>query len=502
MCALIVVGLTLAFTQRRHAGEQTRPRRATGSATASTASVILKAGDNLQAALDRAQPGDTILLEAGATFRGAFNLPRKPSAGDAFVTIRSAAPDAQLPAPGERLDPARYAALLPKIVSDERGAPAINAAAGAHHYRFMFVEFGPTPEGVGNIVALGSGQERTPEELPHHIEFDRVYLHGHPTHGQRRGIALNARAVRIVNSHFSDFKRTGDESQAICGWGGDGPFEITNNYIEASSEGVLFGGAAPRMSIVPSDIVVRDNHFNKPLNWLNENWVIKNHFELKNARRVVVDHNLMTNNWAGGQDGAAVLFTTRAEDGASPHVTIEDVQFVNNVVRGSGAGLNIYGAEGRGGHRLTIRNNLFEDIGGARWRGEGYFMKVTEWDGLTVENNTIINTGNITKAYGKPILNFVFRNNIVPLNEYGFQGDGQGDGAGSLNTYFPGGVVVNNAIIGGRPERTGARNVYPATLAQVRFVNPAGGDYRLRDDSPLRRAGGADIGANPLKLIR
>ena len=471
--------------------------RGDGATAAPGPVVNVRAGDNLQAALDRARPGDTLLLEAGATFRGTFNLPRKD--GDAFITVRTSAPDKQLPAPGERIDPARHAALLPKLVSASRGAAALVATGGAHHFRFVCVEFGPVPGGENNIVVVGTGLERSAEELPHHIEFDRVYVHGDPAAVQRRGVALNGRAVKITNSHFSDIKRKGDESQAIAGWGGDGPFEITNNYIEAGGEGVLFGGSAAVLKIVPADIVVRDNHFNKPLAWRAEGWLVKNHFELKNARRVAVDHNLMTNNWGGGQDGTAVLFTVRDEEGVAPQATVEDVFFVNNTVRGAGGALNLLGAEGRGGHRLTIRNNLFDDIDDRKWGGRGQFMTVAQWDGLTVENNTIITTGNITSAYGKPTPGFVFRNNVVRWNDYGFHGADVGVGLRALDTFFPGAVVSHNAVVGGSPEHFRQRNLYPATLADLRFVDAAAGDYRPSADSPLRRAGwqGRDIGANP-----
>src|SRR5438105_1498913 len=42
-------------------------------------------GGNLQAALNQAAGGDTIVLEAGQTFRGPFELPRKT--GDGWVVI-------------------------------------------------------------------------------------------------------------------------------------------------------------------------------------------------------------------------------------------------------------------------------------------------------------------------------------------------------------------------------------------------------------------------------
>src|SRR5437879_11975265 len=104
------------------------------------ATITVPAGGDFQAALNRAQPGDQILLAAGATYTGPFTLPVK--AGNRWILIRSATADANLPAEGQRMKPS-YAAVLPKIVSPDMG-PAIQTAPGAHHYRFLGVEITTT----------------------------------------------------------------------------------------------------------------------------------------------------------------------------------------------------------------------------------------------------------------------------------------------------------------------------------------------------------------------
>ena len=50
------------------------------------------AGDDLQAALNQAKPGDELRLDAGAVFRGSFVLPAKT--GDGRITMRTDLPDA------------------------------------------------------------------------------------------------------------------------------------------------------------------------------------------------------------------------------------------------------------------------------------------------------------------------------------------------------------------------------------------------------------------------
>ena len=87
---------------------------------------------------------------------------------------------------------------MPRIVTG--GGPAIVAAPGAHHYRFVGIEIAPK-DGVSvtNLVEL-SNRATSVEALPHHIAFERCYLHGDKGKGGRRGIALNARDVAIVDS--------------------------------------------------------------------------------------------------------------------------------------------------------------------------------------------------------------------------------------------------------------------------------------------------------------
>ena len=456
--------------------------------------ITVKKGGDFQAALYAAKPGDTILLEAGATFRGAFKLPKKT--GEEFVTIRTSATDSQLPAADTRLIPSKYQSVLPKLESDVKGEPVILAVNSAHHYRFIGIEFAPTIDGLYDIIKLGNGQERRVEDLPHHIEFDRVYIHGSSTEGQRRGIAANGRNIKIVNSYISDIKRKGDESQAIAAWATDGPIEIVNNYLEGAAQSILFGGADSFLKLVPTDCVVRSNHLNKPLEWRHTDWVVKNIFEIKNGKRIKVEDNLMTNNWAMGQDGMAILFTTRADNGDA--TIIDEIEFAGNIVRGAGGGMNILGGEGSGGHRLTIRNNIFDDIDGQKWGGAGHFMKSTDWDGLTIENNTIIQNGNISNSYGEPIRNFVFRNNVVFENEYGIKGDNMGSGQPVIDKLFSKGTVTGNIIVGGNSTLYKEPNIFLASLSQIGFENSENGEYRLKANSPYLKMGfgGKRIGAD------
>ena len=81
----------------------------------------------------------------------------------------------------------------------------------------------------------------------------------------------------------------------------------------------------------------------KDLAWRGSSWTVKNIFELKNAREVVVRGNILEHNWVAAQTGYAVVFTPRNSSGTNPWVVIEDIEFSGNVVRRSSAGFNILG---------------------------------------------------------------------------------------------------------------------------------------------------------------
>src|SRR5687767_9798784 len=86
----------------------TRPElprtRVDAAGAALTGSLVpVPSGADLQAALDRAQPGDVLVLEAGATFTGPFTLPSKP--GSEWIVLRTSREDG-LPPPGSRVGPA------------------------------------------------------------------------------------------------------------------------------------------------------------------------------------------------------------------------------------------------------------------------------------------------------------------------------------------------------------------------------------------------------------
>ncbi|HKG20614.1 MAG TPA: hypothetical protein VKC34_01835 [Blastocatellia bacterium] len=460
-------------------------------------------GRNLQAALDQAAPGDTILLEAGATFTGNFVLPKK-AGGAGWVTVRSSAGDSELPPPGTRVTPAQ-APRMPKVETPNAD-PVLKTAPGAHHFRFIGVEFtqAATASLTYDLIQLGSGSQTSIADVPHDLTIDRCYIHGNSTTNLRRGVALNSARSSVIDSHISDCHEQGADSQAVCGWNGPGPFKVVNNYLEGAGENVMFGGADPKIAdLVPSDIEFRRNHCFKPLAWkkghpsyAGRGWSVKNVFELKNARRVLVDGNLFENNWVDAQNGFAILFTVRNQEGSAPWSVVEDVTFTNNVLRHTAAAINVLGRDNNNQSeqvkRVKIHNNLVYDVGGKQWGGNGVFLQISETRDVSVDHNTVMQRGNIVTGHGSANEGFVFTNNLVPHNEYGVIGDGTGPGNATLSKYFPGITFKKNAIAGGQSSLYPPDNLFPAA------PDDAAGNFNPATASPFKKAGtdGRDIGCD------
>jgi hypothetical protein len=483
---LLMAGAGIAFMQRARRVELITP---------GNGSVIqLDRNGDLQRALNQARPGATIVLEAGAVYKGPFTLPVK--SGNEFITIQSSRLS-ELPE-GVRVSRSQ-SDLFAKLQSAENGSPIVRTQAGAHHYKFAGVEISTSNAQVkvNDLVRFGDYETQTSlESVPHHLVIDRSYIHGFETQEVQRGIALNSAETSITNSYISDVHGKGYDTQAICGWNGPGPFRIINNYLEGAGENVMFGGADPKIpNLVPSDIEIRENHFFKPLSWkvgdpsyAGIHWSVKNLFELKNARRVTIDRNIFENNWVDAQAGSGVLFTVRNDNGTAPWSTIEDVTFTNNIVKNSPAALNLLGKDNlkpsQRAQRILISNNFFTGISGT-------FLTMAGYPNVTISNNTHFQSGNIMTLHGDPSPGFIYQNNITIRDEkgYGVKGDATGEGTIALEYFTPSCSFANNVIVGANSSLYPSNNFFPASPMMVGFIGYEVGNFRLDSRSPYSQAG-------------
>lgn len=566
-----------AFTASGYDGPAQLPIATVASSMADTpapGSVIsVASGGDLQSALNSVYCGDTIELEAGATFTGGFTFPALNCDSGHWIIVRTSAPDRELPAEGHRLTPC-YAGVpslsgrpqypcnnprnvLAKIVLTDGGSSAVTFLSGANHYRLVGLEL--TQAGGLNaaptLIALSQGGTAS------YIVLDRSWLHGTTQDDTRNGFQLaGTTEVAIVDSYFSDFHCTSvtgycTEAHAIGGGIGpyqDGPFKIDDNFLEASTQGILFGGG--KATLTPTDITITRNHFWKPWQWREGNqpfvggkdghpFVVKNHLEFKNAVRVLVEGNLMENCWGGfTQTGYGILLTPKnqhtPQGNVCPLCQVTDitVRYVHVFHAGGGMALATgVSASGKGapalaGTRWSIHDLVFDDIS-AIYGGQGNLFQISNgWptNGLnTVTINHItgfpdsgrqmIFTGNqITNAsmYG-----LVFTNNLVITARYPIWNTGGGKAScayanvpvTTMNNCFTTYTFVNNGLIAPppryKPSTWPSNNLFAQTVEDVRFTNfngGNGGNYRLRLTSPYKNKGtdGKDLGADIVGLNR
>jgi hypothetical protein len=442
------------------------------------------AGGDLQAALSAAQPGDEVVLQAGATFTGTFVLPRKAG----VVTVRSAGtlPDRRI-GPGD-------AGLLATLRSGSTASALLGENTA--NWRITGLRFEPNEQGMDNLIAFQDADN---------IELDRILFVAPDAVGQRRCVLGNGTRITLRRSYISGcWAQTLQDSQAFGAWDGAGPYTIVDNYLEAASENVMFGGAPSKSADrIPSDIRIENNHFTKRLEWKGKARAVKNLLELKSARRVVIRNNVFERNWTDAQGGTAILFTPRNDSG--PWAVVEDVLFERNIVRETEGLIGILGRDSYGpsgqATRITIRHNLLV--------GSGPFLTMGSEAGvIVIDHNTIDQGYNFTTMYfgdvwpndasaARPATyaadSLTITNNLAYHREYGLWSEA-GIGTPGLQGITRRYVWTHNVLAGQNEYR------YPdVTWRPTESEHKANftSDYSLVVKSSYRSAGndGQDLGA-------
>lgn len=229
-------------------------------------SIRVQSGDDLQAAINSANPGDEIVLQAGGVWTGNYTLPNKGRT-TRWIVIRSSALS-RLPASGKRVVPTD-AANMPKIQAAGTGT-AFTIAPQANHYRLMGLEITEQPKQYLNygLIMEGDPNDSNAADLPSYITVDRCYIHGETLSHIKFGMQLNGSYFAVIDSYFSEFHGIGQDTQALFSYMGSGPFKIANNFLEGSGENILFGGAWDAIpNAIAADVTVTNNYFYKPQAW-------------------------------------------------------------------------------------------------------------------------------------------------------------------------------------------------------------------------------------------
>jgi hypothetical protein len=448
----------------------------------------LAAGTDLQAAVNSANCGDTLVLQAGQVYPG-FSLPAKGCDAGHYITIRSSAAGSGLPSEGTRVTPcnagvsslpgrpglkcASNSNVLARVAGRPAATQIIRTDDKANYYRLIGLEIADTganrSSGYYDLVFLRNAD---------HIILDRCWIHGTPTGEDVKGVQFESSSyIAVVDSYISDIHSKvsawGADSTAIGSITGPGPVKIVNNFLEAAGENVLWGGGASKTNV--SDIEIRRNHFFKPFLWWQNHgsyfgtlFVVKNLFEHKSGVREIVEGNIFENSWQMAQKGTSILFYPKNQYGRCPGCAVHDVVFRYNVVRhvvnaislstdyattcpgeaGGGIGNCLYLSGPL--YNVSIHDNLLEDISQSTYSpgqccADGSLFGIgtdqpANWPhDISIEHNTAFPDGaifNVTiRSAPQVFSNFTFNNNLVGAGTYGFRtrlpGKGQPGCAGS-----------------------------------------------------------------------
>jgi hypothetical protein len=531
----------------------------------------VKSRDTLQEAINSATCGDTIKLQAGAVFAGLFQFPAKSCDDAHWIVIRTSAPDDALPPEDTRLTPC-YAGvaslpgrpdfhcptsppanILARIEFDGKsGSGPLLFQRGANHYRFIGLEITRT-DSPASITALATTREDAPAD---HLIFDRVWFHGTAQGETRRGVALSGMTyAAVVDSFFTDFHCIAvsgacTDAQTMSAGGGDfpeGPFKVIDNFLEASGENLMFGGRPAKTT--PTDIEIRRNHFYKPTIWMRGQpgfvggasghpFIVKNHFELKNAQRVLFEDNLLENNWGGfSQGGFSIVLSPKSQQNGCPICQVTDITIRSVKISNTGSVFQIAntlsdaGGASSGGGRYSIHNVLVDGVHGKDYNSFGLFALVISdappLHDIRIEHVTAVVPRfiiSILNPASRRIANFTLANNLLSSDmvpELGSAGGGpqncafQPDRLGPAGVFqrcFDNAAVTHNMVVGGADWPRGNVTVRDAGAAGIRDPHKAPGWYRLcrqkeegcKKASPAIGAAsdGKDIGADVEKIER
>jgi putative Ig domain-containing protein len=468
--------------------------------------VTVNAGGDLQSALNAANCGDVVELAAGATFNGNFTLPAKSCDDAHWITVRTSAPDASLPAEGTRITPC-YAgvsslhglslncASTNKVMAKIVGFPPIETAAGSSYYRLIGLELTQiSGQFVYSIMNISDTSD--------YIVVDRCWVHGTATDNSQQGVRFNSSYLALVDSFVSDIHYVETDSQAVGGAAGTGPYKIVNNYLEAAGENIMFGGSAA--TTTPGDIEIRFNHIYKPLTWMPGNstyagikWTVKDLFELKNGQRLLLEGNIFENMW-----GTPIVITPKNQNNQCPICIASNITFRYNIVRHGAVALSIADAPSDAGglaqssQFISIHDDLFDDINRVEWdTGASSWMfyfgacpSCQPVHDVTMTHLTVVSTNSSFLFFGNsasnPVTNLSYTENIQQYGLYGVDGCG----TSTLATCAPGAIFTGNAIVGGSSTSFPDGNSFPASWTSLKFVNFNNGDngnYQLAAGSPF-----------------
>jgi hypothetical protein len=486
-----------------------------------------------QPAIDAANPGDIISVDAGFVC-SPITLIFKNNPNGYYIVIQTANLNL-LPPQGTRIGSSDEANLA--IIETDSTTPAVVAAPQSNYYQLVGVEARVNasislPTKVP-IVVLGPSSITDLASAPNNIVIARSYVHGMPNQDNYVGIEFNGTAISVVDSMITEIHSLIAQGRGITvAATGSGPFKVDNDEIESGGSAFALTTSSPIVGMIPSDIEFQFNYLHRNPKWQTTSvtttnnvsgfWKVQDVVSMVNAQRILINGNQIENifNQGGADSFVLVLHPTSSVLGQVAVGTyywnrVQDITFTNNLINSIPGFANIYMEDPQypavATLRVDIENNLAYGIGlPSAGSDPGIISLQGQSQGpVGFNHNTFLDI-----AEGGPTLllahsggsfgQFIFINNLINDEGNGIYDPALGTGAPTLNADFPGIVFLGNVLAGqNQASYTGYTqgNFFPANLTAVGFlVDPTNGvtNYQnlgLSPQSPY--VNGATDGTNP-----
>ena len=436
----------------------------TNSFTVSTISELL-------AAYNQCTGGEEIIIPAGTVMTGEVQLPARNFSD--FVTIRSSA---AMPAMTERSAPNQNGLVTFRgAYANQVPFQILNRANKIRLSGLKFEPFGGSPDYVRNYYLLQIGEafgQTAATDNPTQIIVDHCVVNPPDNISVVHAVLNDGYKVSLIGNWLGNIKTFGgQDSQAVFGLDGRGAHVYNNNFFEAASENIIYGGAYNRIEgMVPSNIEFRRCMFTKRLSWrgavnsVGETINVKNLFETKNMRRVYVEGSILENHWDAGRSQYYAINLksstgTLEQDQGSLWSISEDIVFENDRISHANGAVTVARDfllpsvvyEPLKPNHIVFTNILFDDLTQGRFGSRTWGFYLGGVDDFSLRHVTMIDADDTpdNESEALMIVNHIanFRLNvtdsILPLNYYSIR-NSCASGTGALNVGTAGWFNVSN----------------------------------------------------------
>lgn len=383
-------------------------------------------------------------------------------------------------------------------------------AVPTNGFRFVGFDFGVDASlgAVSHLVQAGSGDgaiQNKASQCASNIGFDRCYFNGHAGSEIRHTLELHCKYGYAVDSLWGEnnFVINYSDSQPLTMYNGPGPFRVVNNQLTGGVENVIIGGAASPCG-APSDIEFRYNLMTRPTSWYGSGKQVKCGFEVKKAKYLLVEGNIIENTWPAGQIGAGFLIKSESYGDGPVTGYSSDILLRHNLVRNVAHGLTFASPNYTGDAGTIARaisyNNLYRVGGGLFDASQNPFIGAYLSIDCGSIHDTFIAEGTVN-AIAQPTnpVGFVILDTIFGPTTYGLKSTAA---EGSATIALMSGATINKVIFTGRSSGSyPAGNYFPADVPAIQFTNVAAKDYSLLSTS---QTGGGTVTpvATALRIVR